>query len=307
MRRSTRLAAVTVGGLFVTLAPWGCAPPARPEGPPLVVVTIFPVADLVRMVGGDAVRVETLLPPRASLHTWEATPAQIRSLEGAAAYVTVGGGLDVWLEGLGAEAPGLHTLRITDGMELRPASEDHGHSHGEEEGTGDPHVWLDPLLMRDHVLPRITGLLLRVAPESEEALRARSVAAADSLTALDAYVRRTLAPREVDSFVATHDAWWYFGERYGLHALGNLYERPGHEPSARGLARIVDGARAAGLEAVLSEPQLSQTAAQALAAEVGARVIEVDPLGGPGLDGRETYLDLMRFNAHAFARAMGVR
>jgi len=287
---------------ILALAWGGCAPVETPRGNvPVVVVTIFPVADLAARVAGDALRVETLLPPRASLHTWEATPGQIRMLHRAAGYVTVGGGLDGWLEGLGEDTPGLATLRLTDGLTLR-------RSHNAHEGdeTGDPHVWLDPILVRDELLPRLTAFLAGLVPEAQAAgVRARGAAMADSLTALDAEIRGRLAGLPRRGFIATHEAWTYFAERYDLHDLGSLYEGPGHEPSAKGLARLVDAARATGLGAVLTEPQLAETAARALADEVGAEVVLVDPLGGPGLPGREGYFDLMRFNARAFARALG--
>jgi len=282
---------------------WGaCAPMDAPRpGAPVVVVTIFPVADLAARVAGDALQVETLLPPRASLHTWEATPGQIRSLRHAVGYVTVGGGLDGWLEGLGEDTPGLETLRLTDGMALRRG----GHTPAGDE-TGDPHVWLDPILVRDQLIPRLTAFLAELAPGAQaDGVRARGAAVADSLTALDAEIRSELAALPRRGFIATHEAWRYFAARYDLHDLGSLYEGPGHEPSAQGLARLVDAARATGLRAVLTEPQLAETAARALADEVGAEVVLVDPLGGPGLPGREGYFQLMRFNARAFARALG--
>lgn len=293
---------------LATFAVGACAPEHATRGPDLVVATIFPVADLTARVGGEAIRVETLLPPRASLHTWEATPAQIRSLGHARAYITVGGGLDGWLEGMGADDPELRTLRLTDGVTLLRADEAHGHEHDHEvegQATGDPHVWLDPLLVRDEFVPRIRDLLVELLPAQETAIRARARALTDSLTALDAEIRATLAGRTLDGFIATHDAWAYFAERYGLVSLGNLYASPGHEPSARGLAALVEAARAAGLPSVLSEPQLSETAAAALAAELGVSVVTVDPLGGADVEGRGSYLDLMRFNARAFARALG--
>lgn len=287
-----------------------CAePPAPEEGDvPLVVVTIHPVADLARTLAGEAAHVRTLLPPRASIHTWEATPAQIRRLSQAAGYVTLGGGLDGWLDGIAAGPNGPRTLRLTEGMDLKAA--DHGHgdeepgSAEEHEGTGDPHVWLDPLLVRDELVPRLRDFLVEVAPDQEVAIRERASAFADSLTALDAEIRHLLAGARKRAFVATHEAWAYFAERYDLTSLGSLYESPGHEPSARGLARLVDAARAAGVGAVLTEPQLAETAAHALAGEIAARVIVVDPLGGADVEGRENYLDLMRFNARAFARAL---
>lgn len=277
-----------------------CAPaPPALEGPPLVVVSIAPVADLVGRMAGDAVRIETLLPPRASPDTWEATPSQIRLLAAAQGYVTVGSGLDRWVEDMRSVGAEVASLRLTDGMSLA----EHDHEHGDA-GPGDPHVWLDPVLVRDRLLPRMEAFLVGVAPGAADGIRTRAAALADSLTRLDAWAARTLDAAPGRAFVATHGAWGYFARRYGLTPLGSVFERPGHEPSARGLARLVDQARAEGIGTVLTEPQLSGTAAEALARELGAAVVVVDPLGGPGLSGRENYFEMMRFNVRAFARAL---
>lgn len=288
--------------LVLALGLGACAPVESPRtGAPMVVATIFPVADLAARVAGDALQVETLLPPRASVHTWEATPGQIRSMGRAVGYVTVGGGLDGWLEDLGEDTPGLQTLRLADGVTLRRSGQGH-----EGDDTGDPHVWLDPILVRDELLPRLTDFLVKLVPPGQAAaLRSRSRALAASLTALDTEIRTRLEGTPRRDFIATHEAWTYFAERYDLHDLGSLYQGPGHEPSARGLARLVDSARAARLRAVLTEPQFAETAARALADELGAEVVLVDPLGGPGVPDREGYFQLMRFNARAFARALG--
>lgn len=283
------------------LASAGCAGPDAPDDQPTVVVTIFPVADLVAQVAGASIRVTTLLPPRASPATWEATPGQVRALTHAAGYVTVGGGLDGWLEDFPA---GAARLTLTDGMELRNAGHDHG-SGQVDDASGDPHVWLDPILVRDELLPRIEAFLAGVFPEEAGGLAARRAMLADTLTRLDQEIRAVLRSTPRRSFVATHDAWSYFSARYGLESLGSIYERPGHEPSVRGMAMLVRAAREAGVDVILAEPQLAQSGARSLAVEIGASVRIVDPIGGPGLTGRESYTEMMRSNAREFARALG--
>jgi len=294
--------------LVVALA--ACAPGDPPaDGRPVVAVTIFPVADLVATLAGEAVRVETLLPPRASPATWEITPRQVRAVAQAAGLVSVGAELDGWATRLLPEERAPTHLRLTDGLELRAADHTHGESgaggeeHGEE-AHGDPHLWLDPLLVRDGVLPRLAALLAELAPDSADAIRARRVALADSLTWLDTEIRALLAGVEDRRYIATHGAWSYFAARYALEPLGSLYERPGHQPSARGVADLVVRGRAAGLRVVLAEPQLASGAAEALAQELAAEIRVVDPLGGPGLEGRESYLSMMRFNARSFRTAL---
>jgi zinc transport system substrate-binding protein len=291
---------LAMGLLTMTTA---CSPPGGVHATaPLVVVSIFPVADLVASVGGRAIGVETLLPPLASPSTWEATPRQLRALAAAEGTVTVGGGLDGWVEGLGETGGASRHLRLTQGLELRDVAHDHG-----EPQSGDPHIWLDPVLVRDILLPRIVDFLAELAPSEASAMQDRANLLADSLTVLDQEIRDLLSQATHRRFVATHDAWAYFCDRYELESLGSLYERPGHEPSARGLADLIEAARGASLTAVLTEPQLAATAARALAEEIGAEIVVVDPLGGPGMEGREGYMDLMRFNARSFARALGNR
>jgi zinc transport system substrate-binding protein len=203
---------------------------------------------------------------------------------------------------LGAGRPHLRRLVLTEGMELE--GEAHADPPGDEGGTGNPHVWLDPVRVRDEIVPRMSAFLQEIAPADAAAIRVRAGAVADSLTALDARIRGILANVRTRDFIATHDAWTYFAARYGLTSLGSLFERPGHEPSARSLAALVDAARVHEVHAVLAEPQLAETAARALAGEIDAPVVMVDPLGGPGLDGRESYYDLLRYDARAFARAL---
>ena len=270
--------------------------PAPPEAVPLVVATIYPVADLTRSIAGEDVHVEVLVPPHASPATYEPMPRQIRALAGASVYLTVGGSVDAWVRALPA-GPGSET-RLNDGIALRS-----GDGSGEA-ATGDPHTWLDPLLVRDAWLPRMERALGAARPEARERLAERTRALSDSLTALDAWLTRQLAPVRQYGFITAHAAWGYMAERYGMREFAVIYPAPGREPSARRLAALVDSARAAGVRAVFTEPRLGPTAAHALADELGVPVLMLDPLGGPGLDGREGYLSMMRFNGLQIRRAL---
>ena len=294
LRRPVSAAVLGAAALGGTVA---CEPGRDPSEPtPLVVATIYPVGDLTRSIAGEDVRVEVLVPPHASPATYEPMPRQIRALAGASGYLTVGGSVDAWVRALpGGLGAGTET-RLNDGVALRSAPDD--------AAEGDPHTWLDPLLVRDAWLPRMERVLGAARPDARERLAERTRALSDSLTALDAWLARQLAPVRGYGFVAAHPAWGYMAERYGMREFGVIYSAPGREPSARRLAALVDSARAAGVRAVFAEPQLGPTAAHALADELGVPVLALDPLGGPGLDGREGYLSMMRFNGMQIRRAL---
>ena len=270
------------------------APDRSESGPdrrPVVAATLPPVADLVREVGGDDVRVVTLLPPGAHPDSYETTPRTAQALAGAALVIRVGAAADAWLGSVG-DTP---EVVLTEGMALQGRT---------GPGTGNPHVWLDPIRVRDVLLPRIADAVARVAPDPAP-VHERAAAFADSLTALDAEITAMLDDVEGRRFVAAHPAWVYFAERYGLEQVGAIHGTPGSELGSRELAHLVEQMRARGVRAVVAEPQLGRAGVDALADELGVRVEIADALGGAGLEARESYLSLMRFNARAFARALG--
>jgi zinc transport system substrate-binding protein len=293
-------AAILFPVLLALGAGCGAAPEAgRDDASVRVVASLHPVASLVREIGGEAVSVRTLLPPGAHPDSYEATPRVAEALAGADLVVRVGGAVDDWLGGRGA-AP---ELVLTQGMTLR--GRDHDHGQGRRQGSGNSHVWLDPILVRDELLPRLTARLSELAPDAASDMGVRADAFADSLTALDAEIRGMLQDARTRVFVSAHPAWIYFADRYDLEEIGVLHPSPGSEVGPRELARLVDTARRRGGAAVIAEPQLGRAGVDALARELAVRVEIADPVGGDGLEGRDDYLSLMRYNARAFARALG--
>lgn len=265
--------------------------PAAGAGP-VVVASIHPIAAVVREVLPDGADVRALLPPGAHADTYEPTPRMAEAVADADLVVRVGGGLDEWLG-----SPGRREVVLAEGLRL--------HRGGSGHGAGNPHVWLDPILLRDHLLPRLVDALVATRPALEDEIRARADAFSDSLTSLHEEVERMLAGAATRRFVAAHPAWDYFAERYGLEQVGVLHPSPGEEIGTRELARLVRRARELGVRAVIAEPQLGRGGVAALADELNVRVEVADPIGGIGVEGTEEYLSLMRTNARAFARALG--
>lgn len=195
------------------------------------------------------------------------------------------------------------------GHEEKHAKEhdDHGHGkHAEEAGEGmDPHFWLDPIRIRDAVVPVIVEHLIEADPAGKEYYEKRGQDFHKRLTALDIQVRRELAKAKGRQFVAFHSAWAYFSERYNVEEVAVVQEFAGEEPTPKEMAALVRGALAAGIRSILVEPQLSPRVAQNIASEFGGGTVMVDPLGDSGDPARSTYEKLMLFNARAFAQALG--
>lgn len=295
----------------------------------IAIASIFPVADLVQRIGGERWETLTLLPAGASAHTYEPTPEQVRQLAQASVFFQIGLGLEFWLEKLvyASKNPALVTVDLSEGIETvaTPSSElpqlpqkgarrgqesqrlqssgkpqrEHDHEH---EGP-DAHYWLDPIRMLQ-VVGHVEQEFTKLDPEYARSYAERAQRVRTDLEQLHAdIIHRTegLANRR---FIALHAAWTYFARRYNLVQAAVVEPFPGREPSPRYLAGLAQLMRREQVRAVVIEPQLSTNAAQALARETGARVGLMDPYGGTGVPGRETYLDLMRYNVASLVQLL---
>lgn len=281
---------------------------AAPQ-PIKAVATIFPLADLVRQIGGNRVKVMTLLTSGMSEHTFEPTPAQIRQVAEVALYVRVGAGMDSWGDKLLAAAKrppvivtatqGITLLSVAE-QDLMPEAGGRAHQH---EGD-DPHVWLDPILVRDYIVPKITAALVSLRPGDAGFFKANGLRFANELTSLDREMRGRIKSLSRHDFIALHGAWHYLGKRYGLRQIAAVEPFPGKEPSAKYIAALVTMARKRGVVTIFAEPQLSAKTANVLASELKGQVLLLDPLGGETMPGRNSYPALMRYNLSVIFRGM---
>jgi zinc transport system substrate-binding protein len=258
-----------------------------------VAASILPLADFTRQVGGEHIRLETLVPPGASPHTYEPTPAQLKFLSRARVLVLNGVGLEFWADKVIAavDNPNLVVVRTAKGLKILAGDAD--------EPGGNPHVWLSP---REaiHQVEMIRDALVRADPEASDTYRANAERYVAELRAFDGKIRAQVATFSQRKFIAFHAAWAYFARDYGLEEAAVIERTPGREPSPAGIAEIIRTARAIRAKAIFAEPQFPATAAKVIAEESGASVLLLDPLGKAS----ETYLDLMRANFAQISKAL---
>ena len=264
-----------------------CASPdGERDGRPLIAASMPPVAALIETVAGEGFRVVSLLPPGRSPHDHEPTPAELKKLRTAVFFVRVGGGLDLWMErvalGLGGDQVSLLTLAGPGDQEL------------------DPHLWLD-LEVVGEFLPRLRDRLIEVDPEGGDGYRVRTQTMVQNLQQLDAWARNLLAPVSSTPFALMHPAFAGLVNRYDMNLVAVLEKHPHREPSAQALADATRRLEAAGARIIFAESQISQRPARTLAHDIGGKVAILDPLGGPERTGRETCIDLLRWNVNQLA------
>lgn len=152
-RLNTGFAAAFLG---ISLLLGGCAQTeesqgafdASPEaaGKLKVAVTLFPYYDFVRQIAGDQVDLQMVIPAGMDSHSFEPTPADIRTIQHADVLISNGGTMEHWLdETLAALDTTNMTIvtmmdyvdtveeEIVEGMEDADHDHDHAHVHAADD------------------------------------------------------------------------------------------------------------------------------------------------------------------------------
>jgi ABC-type Zn uptake system ZnuABC Zn-binding protein ZnuA len=300
--------------LLVALAPFvalGLAATARAEPVP-VVATLPVLADFVRAIGGEHVRVKSLITGLESEHTYTPKPSDIQAVREAAVLVKVGLGLEVWVNGLikNAENPRLIVVDTSRGIPLMRGEDQHGHAADrgdlpnaeDHRAGGNPHVWLDPENAQA-MIRQITDGLVRADPARRKVYLANQAAYLKRLDDLQRAIIELFKNVPNRKIVTHHPAWPYFARRFHLQIRGDIFTQIGSEPSAKRVAGLVRTIKKEGIRVIVSEPQLSPKIPEAIAQETGATVVVLTPLPG-ALPGTDEYLSMMRYNAATLAAAL---
>ena len=288
----------------------GAGTQAGSKQPLQVVATIGMIGDLASRVAGDRADVSVLMGAGIDPHLYQPTRGDMQTLLGSDI---------VFYNGLLLEG------RMTDAL-VRTASADRGVYAVTElinpqylvqpedmEGKDDPHVWMDPTAW-SRAVEVIRDRLVEHDPQGQDLYRANASALLDELAALDSYCQRVLqsVPEGQRVLVTAHDAFGYFGRRYGYEVLGIQGLSTESEAGVRDIERLVDVLVERKIAAVFVESTVSDRNVRALIAGAAARGHTVTIGGelfsdamGPADTYEGTYVGMIDHNATTIARALG--
>lgn len=178
------------------------------------------------------------------------------------------------------------------------AAEEDEHGHGHEHGAGDPHFWQNPRFAV-HYVEQIAAGLSQVDPDNAGFYRANADAYIAQLRELDAYIAGQVAaiPPDHRVMITFHDAFGYFGARYGLEVMAFVGGHGG-DVSAEDIAAVLELVKDRGLPAIFTEPQFMEDVVQETAREAAINHAVIRSL--PDADYPD-YLGMMRANADTLA------
>jgi zinc transport system substrate-binding protein len=250
-----------------------------------IVASFYPIYEFVKQVGGDKVSVSSLIPIGVEPHDFEPTIQQIQNAENADM---------VFFNGLGFEGTWLSKVNKNNLIDTSM-----GANITKTGNALNPHIWLDPILAKNQV-KNIKDALIKLDPANKEYYEYNAINFTKELDSLDALIRSTLQNCSKKDFIAFHDAFGYFANRYGLKQHSIQGVSPEGEVLPQRIQEIVGLARNLGINVIYSEELVDPRFAEVIAQEIpNGRVLTLSPI--EGIDSREQtagigYLDKMREN-----------
>jgi len=240
--RFGRRAAVWLAATVVLAAGLGCGSNGAAGARLRVVAAFYPLAWAAHQVAPDA-GVEDLTPRGGEPHDLQLTARQRLDVQRASLVLILGKGFQPEVERAVRDTQG-RVVDLLEGLPVLPST---------EAGLkADPHVWLDPVLMRS-IVGRIGAAIATVDPENRTAYAAGTAALEAKIAALDTSFRGALGACALKTLVTTHEAFGYLSKRYGLTQLGLTGLTPEAEPTAAQIQHVRSLARDGAVGAIFYE------------------------------------------------------
>jgi zinc transport system substrate-binding protein len=266
-----------------------------------VVTTFLPVYLFTKAVTGDVADVEILVKPGTEIHEYQGTPANVRAIATADILVKNGLGVEEFLADTikNAENSQLIEINASQGIstinKISPidstATTEHDHNHQHE--SGNPHVWLDPVLVKQQII-NIRDGLITADPENKGNYQANAAAYIQKLDNLNNEFQETIKQTPNCTFITFHDAFPYLAKRYNLKQVA-VVEIPEKQLSPTDVQRVINTVKKYKVKALFSEPGLDNKLLTSISQDLRLTVRTLDSLE-TGDTNPEYYFKAMKAN-----------
>ncbi|SER43769.1 zinc transport system substrate-binding protein [Gracilibacillus ureilyticus] len=303
-----------------------------------VFTSLYPLEYFASEIGGEYVKVTSILPQGADPHNFEPTSKLMVEIAEGDLFIYNGANMETYASAIedavkdedvkiveAAEGISLvdHIHDHTEGTveteqehseEEAPATEDE-HSHevtaGDEEadhnhGDVDPHVWLDPT-MAIGLAENIKDALIEANPDQADIFEENFHSLEERLVALDDEFHETIEQAANNEILVTHAAYGYWEQSYGIEQIAITGISPSDEPSQKEIEMIIEHVGTSGIQYLLFEQNVEPKVAQVIQDEADVESLELHNLSiltEKDIDNGETYFTLMERNLEVLEKAL---
>jgi zinc transport system substrate-binding protein len=241
-----------------------------------ITVSILPQKYFVEQIAGEQFPINVMLPPGASPADYEPSPQQVEKMSNSLIYFYVGhlGFEKSWMKRFRKTAPDVEYISCSKRIDLLRSDSNHIHEGDHEHGT-DPHIWTSPENVKT-ISRTIYSSLKEKYPEKAGTFKTNLDNFISKIDSLDYHIRTELEDTTSNTFMIFHPALGYYARDYHLEQLSIEFE--GKSPSAAHMKKMIDLAGKKNINSVFVQNQFETSKAKAVANEINATVVSIDPL-----------------------------
>ncbi|ARD76173.1 ABC transporter substrate-binding protein [Staphylococcus xylosus] len=286
-----------------------------------IYTTVFAFQSFTEQIGGKYVDVESIYPPGADMHTFEPTQKKMVNIAKGDLFIysnqemdpvakKIAGSINNKDLKLALAANFTHDDLVVN-HEHEHEHEGHEHAHEEEgheheEGSEDPHVWLDPVLNKKMV-KSIKDDLAKKDPQHKDYYENNYKQVVNDLDNINQRLTQVTEHPKRDTVVISHDSIGYLANRYGFKQEG-VSGMNNEEPSQRDLMDIVNNIKQTKQPYVLYEQNISSKVTDVIQKESNSTPLSFHNMATlskeESKEGNITYQSLMKRNIKSLDKAL---
>lgn len=269
-----------------------------------IATSIYPIADIVQNIAGDKATVRYIVPPGANPHNFTPTPAQVKKVYRSDFFIGVSPLFDGWTTKFINKEADIYYLTSSDQHDADQHNGKHHHDKTKYiHKDHNPHIWLS-VQNTIEIANRIQLFLTEADPTNSLVYISNTIIYIAKLHSLNTEISQLFTHITNRSFIQWHPAWNYFACDYNLQIIGTIEQGHGKSISILDYAKLVQKAKQQNIKTIVLGMNIQSTTATSLAREINGKIIRLDAIGNPNIEGRDNYIKMMRYNAKQLAEEL---
>lgn len=267
---------------------------------PLVVATASIFADMAKNIAGDEVEIKMIVPIGGDPHIYEPTPGDAQLAASADLILKNGLTFEGWLNELIANSgTKAQTVTITEGIQAIESQQ--------YKNSTDPHAWMDASMGLTYI-ENIKNALIALKPAGRQTFEFNYNLYRQQLLDMDRYIQEQILeiPEKRRVLITSHDAFRYYGKRYGIRVEAILGTSTDAEAQTSDIIRLNKVIKESGVPAIFIETTVNPKLIQQLAKDnhiaIGGKLYS-DSIGNANSPA-PSYLDMLKYNTDTIVSAL---
>lgn len=265
-----------------------------------VVATASMISDMTKNIAGGLVDIKTVVPIGGDPHIYEPTPGDAQMIANADLILKNGLTFEGWLNELieysGTKAK---VVTVTDGIAAIKSLV--------YQNATDPHAWMDVSNALTYI-ENIKKALIQLDPKHANVYNQNFDAYYEKLVKLDDYIKERIQeiPEKKRILITSHDAFQYYGRRYGISLESVLGVSTDADVQTSDMIRITKVIKESGVPALFVESTINPKILEQLAADnhisIGGKLY-ADSIGDKDSPA-PSYYDMLKHNTDVIVDAL---